>query len=108
MPNVARHGDIDQFILLDIIDDALADAGIGAGTIPRAKTTDVILGRGNYTSNKMLEVFLRSDGCDRILAFLERRLPQLSGADLDALESDLRASLPPLDVGRHGHRDHRI
>ena len=57
MPNVARHGDVDQFILLDIIADALADAGIGEKD-PVRKTTDVILGRGNYTSNKMLEVFL--------------------------------------------------
>ena len=96
MPNVARHGDVDQFILLDVIADALADAGISEDH-PSRKSTDVILGRGNYTSNKMLEVFLRSDGCDRILSFLQQRLPQLSGADLDALEADLRASLPPLD-----------
>ncbi|HXV75065.1 MAG TPA: beta-ketoacyl synthase N-terminal-like domain-containing protein [Candidatus Polarisedimenticolaceae bacterium] len=96
MPRVARHGDVDQFILLDVIADALADAAIGEGAACRA-TTDVILGRGNYTSNKMLEVFLRSDGCDRILAFLGRRLPQLTDADLAALERELRASLPPRD-----------
>lgn len=29
MPNVARHGDPDQFILLDVVAAALEDAGIG-------------------------------------------------------------------------------
>jgi acyl transferase domain-containing protein/phosphopantetheinyl transferase len=97
MPKVAQFGDVDQFILLDVLSDALADAGVGQDHPARA-ATDVILGRGNYTSNKMLEVFFRSDGCDRILAFLERRLPQLTAEDLAAVEADLRASLPPRDA----------
>lgn len=96
MPTVAQHGDVDQFILLDIIADALADARI-AEDAPCRSTTDVILGRGNYTSNKMLEVFLRSDGCDRIMAFLKRRVPQLTDADLATLEQELRFTLPPRD-----------
>lgn len=97
MPNVARHGDPDQFILLDVVAAALEDAGIGPDD-SRRQRTDLIVGRGGYTSNKMMEVFLRADGFERLLGFLARRLPALTPDDLESLATDMRASLPEYDV----------
>ena len=97
MPKVARHGDPDQFILLDVLAAALADAGIGPDD-PRRRATDLIVGRGGYTSNKMMEVFLRADGFERLLEFLRRRFPSLAKDDLERLATDLRGSLPAYDV----------
>ncbi len=92
MPSVARRGDPDQFILLQILADALEDAGIGADD-PRRATTDVIVGRGGYTSNKMMDLFLRADLIDRLQLFLERRLPGVGARELERLVQEMRDSL---------------
>jgi acyl transferase domain-containing protein/phosphopantetheinyl transferase len=97
MPNVAAHGDPDQFILLDILADALDDAGIGPDD-PRRQRTDLVVGRGGYTSNKMMEIFLRADGFERVLDFLKKRFVGLDGKELDRLASEMRATLPQYDV----------
>ncbi|MFV1957972.1 MAG: beta-ketoacyl synthase N-terminal-like domain-containing protein, partial [Planctomycetota bacterium] len=97
MPNVARHGDPDQFLLLDVLADALADAGVGPDDDVR-RETDLIVGRGGYTSNKMMEVFLRADGIGRLTDFLRQRLVDLGEDVLDEIERAMRASLPPYDV----------
>lgn len=97
MPNVVKSGDIDQFVILQMIDDALRDAGIGPDDPCRADT-DVIVGRGGYTSNKALEIFMRAELCDRLDAFLERRLPQVRASEREALVEEIKASLPDFDV----------
>ena len=96
-PNVARHGDPDQFILLDLLDDALRDAGVARDDPARADT-DLLVGRGGYTSNKMMEVFLRADGFDRLVEYVRRRVPGLGAEVLDGLDAALRETLPPHDV----------
>ena len=96
-PAVAAHGDVDQFILLHVLGDALADAGIGPAH-PARRRADVIVGRGGYTSNKMMEVFLRADLIDRLCGVLEQRFPQFGQADVEALAADLQAGLGEPDA----------
>src|SRR5262245_50107226 len=57
-PNIVRHGDADQFLMLMVIDEALADARLAADD-PRRERTDVIVGRGNYPTFKLYEFGLR-------------------------------------------------
>jgi len=94
MPSVVRGGDPDQFILLQILGDALRDAGISEHD-PRRARTDVLVGRGGYTSNKMMDIFLRADLIDRVDQFLERKLPR---ADREELIQQMRQSLPAVDA----------
>lgn len=93
MPNVLQHADPDQFVLLHIADAALKDAGIADGD-PIRQRTDAIVGRGGYLSAKMAEVFLRVDSLFRVKPFLKQRFPELSSAELDELEVQLRSGLP--------------
>ncbi len=97
MPRIARDGDPDQFLLLDVVARALEDAGVGRDD-PRRAATDLIVGRGGYTSNKMMEVFLRSEGIDRFSRFLSSRAPGLGPELLDGIDAALRRTLPPYDV----------
>jgi len=96
-PALAAQGDVDQFVLLQILADALDDAGIGPAH-PARRRADVIVGRGGYTSNKMMEIFLRADLIDRLCVLIERRFPQLPAAGIDALAAELQQGLGPLDV----------
>ncbi|MFQ5719711.1 MAG: beta-ketoacyl synthase N-terminal-like domain-containing protein [Acidobacteriota bacterium] len=112
MPRVAQDGDVDQFILLQVIAAALADAAIDSDD-PCRERTDLIVGRGGYTSNKMMEIFLRADLIDRLDVHLRRRLPDavrrevvgemLSG--LPALDADsMASSIPNLVASRTANR----
>jgi len=97
MPSVAGRGDADQFILLAVIDDALKDAGIGEDHPARSRT-DVIVGRGGYMSDKVMEIFLRADLIDRLRRYIGRQFPMLGPSDLDAFVADMHASLPERDI----------
>ncbi len=97
MPNIVRHGDADQFVLLDLLAAAMEDAGID----PAARghtTTDLVVGRGGYVSNKMLEVFLRADGIERIVDLLRRHAPALDEGTIACLADEMRATLPEFDA----------
>jgi acyl transferase domain-containing protein/phosphopantetheinyl transferase len=96
MPSIVRSGDPDQFVMLDVADAALRDAGIGDGDPVRGRT-DVIIGRGGYMSRKTAEIFLRIDAVARIVPFLRYQLPDMSAEDFAALEQRLHATLPATD-----------
>ncbi len=97
MPNAARTGDVDQFILLHVLADALEDAGIGPED-PRRERTDVIVGRGGYVGNKAVEIFLRADLLIRCREFLAGRFPDLPPAELDSLIEQMQSTIPAPDV----------
>ncbi len=88
-PNLVRHGDPDQFLVLHIIDQALRDAGIAEDS-PRRRRADVIIGRGGYPTGKLVELTLRAELCDTVLELLERRSPESLGGRRDKLEAYLR------------------
>src|SRR5689334_6134959 len=68
-PNLVKHGDPDQFLMLHLTDRALHDAQVAADA-PVRKRTDVILGRGGYPTNKHTELILRSEIIDSVLELL--------------------------------------
>ena len=96
MPNIVTNGDPDQFLMLDVAAQALQDAGIEPNH-PARETTDVIIGRGGYVTNKYGELYLRSEGCDRALQFFAKSQPGLSKSGYAELEEQMRATFPPLE-----------
>jgi acyl transferase domain-containing protein len=97
MPNVARDGDVDQFVILRVLADALEDAGIAEEHASR-RNADVIVGRGVYHSNKMAEIFVRADLMDRLRCYLGQRFPQLGENALGNMVEEIEAFLPSPDV----------
>ena len=97
MPNVARHGDADQFVLLDTVADALADAGIADEAEVRHRT-DLIVGRGGYASSKTVELFMRVEGIERTLEFLRQSGGVIDERTQQQLSQQMRATLGPLHV----------
>lgn len=94
LPNLVRHGDPDQFLMLHVIGEALADAGV-AEDDPIRESTDVIIGRGGYATGKLVELALKAELYEDILQTLERRYPKLFSADRDQIETYLRSTLTP-------------
>jgi acyl transferase domain-containing protein/phosphopantetheinyl transferase len=96
-PNLVRHGDPDQFLMLHVIDAALRDAGIAEDS-PLRKRTDVIIGRGGYVTGKLLEVTFRAECFDIMLELLERRYPEWVRPRRPDLEEYLRSTLTPREA----------
>jgi len=96
-PNLVRHGDPDQFLMLHIIDTALRDADIAEDS-PLRKRTDVIIGRGGYFTGKLVEITLRAELFDIILELLDRRYPDFVGPRKREMEDYLRSTLTPRQV----------
>jgi acyl transferase domain-containing protein/phosphopantetheinyl transferase len=95
MPNAVRHGEADQFVMLRVADEALADAGIGARD-PRRERMDVIVGRGGYPAAKHVELWLRGELYETTLELIDRKYPDLlEGGRRDEVEAWLRHTLPP-------------
>jgi acyl transferase domain-containing protein/phosphopantetheinyl transferase len=93
-PNLVRHGDPDQFLMLRVIDSALRDAGIAEDS-PLRQRTDVIIGRGGYFTGKLVEITLRAEAFDTVLELLERRYPDSVGPRKHEMEDYLRSTLTP-------------
>src|SRR5690349_16948856 len=47
MPRGVAGGEVDQFLVLKLVDEALRDAGLSGG-LTNGERTEFILGRGNY------------------------------------------------------------
>lgn len=97
VPNLVRHGDPDQFLMLAVIDQALKDAGIGPSD-PVRRRADVIIGRGGYATGKLVELTLRAEMFDTVLQLLERRFPDAIGSRRAEMEDYLRSTLTPKEV----------
>lgn len=98
MPNIVPQGDPDQFLMLEVIDGALADAGIGEDA-PARQSCDVIIGRGGYITNKMSEIYYRADLVPQLIRYLSDRFPQLEDArQRQQLAEELAELLPKNDV----------
>ncbi len=97
-PNVLRHGDADQFLMLGVVDQALLDGHVAADDVRRART-DVIIGRGSYPGIKASETGLRVEYFDTILNMLERKFPdRFPASRRDEIESFFRSTLPPSEA----------
>jgi len=96
MPSMVPHGDPDQFLMLHVIAGALDDAGVAADA-PVRQRTDVIVGRGGYITNKISELYYRSDLLGHLLHFLAQRFPELSQQELAQLAAELHSTAPGND-----------
>jgi acyl transferase domain-containing protein len=95
LPNLVRFGDPDQFLMLDIIDRALADARVAEDASVRRRT-DVIIGRGNYVTGKQSEMALRAELIDGLLTLLGGQMPDVfDERRRQEVETLLRGCLPP-------------
>jgi acyl transferase domain-containing protein len=98
LPNLVKYGDPDQFMMLDIIDRALADAQV-AEDAPVRRRTDVIIGRGGYPTGKLGEMALRVEMIDTIQTILSWNAPDLfDPSRRTELEKILRKGMTPKEV----------
>jgi len=94
VPNAVLHGDPDQFMMLGLIDDALQDAGVAADARVR-ESTDVIIGRGGYVSQKLSELFMAAEFFDMVVELLDRKFPEMLRGRHSEVEAYLRSTLSP-------------
>ncbi len=94
MPSIVPDGDPDQFLMLHVIGGALADAGI-ADDDPVRQSTDVIVGRGGYLTNKTSEIYFHSELIQHLLNYLAGRFPEMAHrGELQQLAEEMRATMP--------------
>ena len=91
VPNIVRHGEAEQFLLLEMVADALEDAGVSLEA-PVLKRTDLIVGFGSYGRKIALDILIRADMVEHLVAFLEG-----GGVDLGPHRAALEAALPEME-----------
>ena len=97
MPRTIEGGEPEQFLVLDATVSALADAGLALDSLKRNRV-EIVIGRGNYFNRGNLTRLQHGRMIDQTLSVLTALRPDLSHADLEAIQSDLRASLPPFEA----------
>lgn len=97
VPNLVKHGDPDQFLMLEVIDQALRDARI-AEDAPVREKTDVIIGRGGYATGKLIELSLRAELYEDFLEILDRKYPEMFAGRRSEVEAYLRSTLTPPSI----------
>ena len=97
IPPVAVGGEPDQWLALQLAQDALADADcldLPDGVRARA---GVMLGKGTYLNGGNALAVQRGLVVEQTLTLLQRLRPDLSSAQLDGLRTELKAALPSLN-----------
>ena len=94
MPNAVDGGEPEQFLVLDTARLALEDAGL-VGGIADGRRVEVVIGRGNYFNRGNLTRLQHGRIVAQTVAILESLHPEWTEAVVEAIRSDLKASLPP-------------
>jgi acyl transferase domain-containing protein/phosphopantetheinyl transferase len=97
MPRTVLGGEPEQFLVLDTTMSALADAGLALSSL-KENRVEVVIGRGNYFNRGNLTRLQHGRMIDQTLSVLAAFHPEWSPAELAAIASDLRASLPPFEA----------
>jgi acyl transferase domain-containing protein/phosphopantetheinyl transferase len=97
MPRTIEGGEPEQFLVLDVTVSALADAGIALDSLKQNRV-EVVIGRGNYFNRGNLTRLQYGRMIDQTMSVLATLHAKWSAADLEAIRSDLRASLPPFEA----------
>lgn len=97
VPNLVKHGDPDQFLMLDVIDKALHDAKVAEDN-PIRERTDVIIGRGGYATGKLIELSLRAELYENFLEILDRKYPDMFAGRRAEVEAYIRSTLTPPEI----------
>jgi acyl transferase domain-containing protein len=99
MPNAIKDGDPDQFLMLKVIDGALHDAGVADHDSRRVKT-DLIIGRGGYSTYGQNQVCFQAEWYEAFLEMLQRRFPDMLTSEIRRQADEfLRSTLPENDPG---------
>lgn len=101
MPILMEAGEPDQILSLRVAHEALADAGYATRPFDRERT-EIILGRGNYSSRAFHTVTLHTLGIEETLQVVQSLYPEHSAEELEALRRELRANLPPFNPDTAG------
>ena len=94
LPHGFEGGEPEPFLVLGTARAALADAGLEGG-VPDGRRVGVFIGRSNHFNRGSLTRLQYVRIVSQILAILESLHPDWTRADLDAVQADLEASLPP-------------
>ena len=93
MPVVLEAGEPDQILTLRVAHEALADAGYATRAFNRERT-EIIIGRGNYSSPAFHNLALRTLGIEQTLDVLRSLHPEYTAHEVAAIKRALLASLP--------------
>lgn len=94
MPSIVAGTEPDQLLSLQVVYQALENAGYLKKPFPRAKT-DVILGRGAYIGTGMAHLNQRVRAVHEMKSLLTQVYPQISAQSLDEIEAHILSSLYP-------------
>jgi phosphopantetheine--protein transferase-like protein len=97
MPNSVDGGEPDQFLALRVAHEALADAGY-LQELPDPARVEVIIGRGTYINRGFTTVVQHGIVVNQVLKILKQLHPEHTEAELQAIKTELKASLPPFNA----------
>ncbi|MEQ8717246.1 MAG: beta-ketoacyl synthase N-terminal-like domain-containing protein [Acidimicrobiales bacterium] len=89
VPSAAKSPTFDQFVVIDLVADALADAGIGEDD-PVRESTDLIVGRGGYPTAGIAQSMGQAEGIEWFTRYLSANIEGISAADIEGIASDIR------------------
>ncbi len=97
MPNSVDGGEPDQFLALQVAQEALADSGYANAVVDRERV-EVIIGRGTYINRGFTTVVQHGLVVDQVLRILKELHPEHSTEELQQIKRELKASLPPFNA----------
>lgn len=95
VPTDARGGDLDQFLALSAATEALEDAGLDVGEMPRERV-EVLIGHSTYFSAGNVVWFQHGVALDQTVQILRHLNPDLGEEEVQAIRAALKKSLPQM------------
>lgn len=89
VPSTAASPTFDQFVVIDLVDRALSDAGVKPDD-PVREVTDLVIGRGGYPSAGVARSMAQADGIEWFTRYMVANLGDLTSSDRDAIHDDIR------------------
>jgi acyl transferase domain-containing protein/phosphopantetheinyl transferase (holo-ACP synthase) len=96
IPPVAVGGEPDQWLALQVVCDALADAGSSQLPEEVRRRTSIVLGKGTYLNGGNAVAVQRGLVIGQTIDLLRRLEPGRSEDELERLRRELQRTLPPL------------
>jgi len=97
MPRTVLGGEPEQFLVLATAMAALADAGLTPDDLA-SRRVEVVIGRGNYFNRGNLTRLQHGRMIAQTVSLLATLHPEWSDRDRQAVQDDLRKSLPPFEA----------
>ncbi len=97
MPRTVLGGEPEQFLLLDATIAALADAGLCIEDL-KGDRVEIVVGRGNYFNRGNLTRLQHGRIIAQTIALFSALHPEWSESDRQAVQAELKASLPPFEA----------